>query len=88
MRAVQIMEPSRKSNSWFDSASKPCAKGPIGWPTDFTQWLSTWRAGQLPKSLRSLKFIDPTFACGWSAGEDGMEGILERTSPRPSADHF
>jgi hypothetical protein len=62
------VELPRKSNSWSDSASKPCAKEPIGWPTDFTPWLSTWRVEQLPKLLMSLKFIALTYACGWSAG--------------------
>ncbi len=82
MRAVQIRGTAKRSNIWFNSASKPCAKVPIGWPTDFTPSLSTWRAEQLPKLLMSLKFIALTFACGWSVGKlMGWRGSWKDTAP-------
>ena len=53
------MELQRKSNDWFNSASKPFGRGPIGWPVGFMPWLSIWKGGQLPKLPMRLKSTDP-----------------------------
>ena len=81
MRAVQIRGTAKKYNSWFNSASKPCATVPIGWPTDFTPWLLMGR--QTAPEIADVLKVHRSNVCLWLERwqEDGLEGILEGHRP-------